>query len=581
MIKIARRFLNWWAALAALLLMGVQVACDLYLPTVTANLIDKGIMQKDLHYVWHIGGVMLLVALLGLLAAMGNVFFASTQGMKVGERIRNTIYQRVLHFSTNEMARFSSSSLITRSTNDIVQIQNVMLQMMRMMLQSPIMLVGACVMAYSREPRLTRVLAISLPVLVVAVIVVMYFAMPYFRVMQQKVDNINRVFREGLTGVRVIRAFNQDQREQDRFRKVNEDYTRVGFRAFTLMSFMFPIMTLVLSMTNVGIIWYGGRLIAGRSMQVGNLITFMTYANQILMSFMMLSFIFFFIPRAQVSAKRVNAVLDQAISVSDLPADQLETLNNDQPASLEFKDVDFRYEGAQHLALHDLNFRVSAGQTLAIIGGTGSGKSTLVNLIPRLFDIERGQILVNGQDIAKISQHDLHSLISITQQKAVLFSGTVRSNLAFGNPAASDEQMWRALEVAKAADFVREQGGLDLKVEQDGGNFSGGQRQRLAIARTIIKQAAVYVFDDSFSALDFKTDAQLRLALKDDDLVSQAVTVIVAQRISTVADADLILVLDDGQVVGQGTHEELAAHNPVYKEIINSQLQEGDDGREA
>ena len=581
MIKIARRFLNCWAALAALLLMGVQVSCDLYLPTVTANLIDKGIMQKDLNYVWHIGGVMLLVAFLGLLAAVGNVFFASTQGMKVGERIRNTIYQRVLHFSTNEMARFSGSSLITRSTNDIVQIQNVMLQMMRMMLQSPIMLVGACVMAYSREPRLTRVLAISLPVLIIAVIVVMYFAMPYFRVMQQKVDNINRVFREGLTGVRVIRAFNQDQREQDRFRQVNEDYTRVGFRAFTLMSFMFPIMTLVLSMTNVGIIWYGGHLIAGRSMQVGNLITFMTYANQILMSFMMLSFIFFCIPRAQVSAKRVNAVLDQPISVSDLPVDELEPLKKSQVASLEFKDVDFRYEGAQHLALSDLNFRVTAGQTLAIIGGTGSGKSTLVNLIPRLFDIERGQILVNGQDIAKISQHDLHSLISITQQKAVLFSGTVRSNLAFGNSIATDEQMWRALEVAKAADFVREQGGLDMKVEQDGSNFSGGQRQRLAIARTIIKQASVYVFDDSFSALDFKTDAQLRLSLKDDALVSQAVTVIVAQRISTVADADLILVLDDGQVVGQGTHEELAARNPVYQEIINSQLQEGDGGHEA
>lgn len=581
MIKIARRFLNWWAALAALLLMGVQVSCDLYLPTVTANLIDKGIMQKDLNYVWHIGGVMLLVAFLGLLAAVGNVFFASTQGMKVGERIRNTIYQRVLHFSTNEMTRFSGSSLITRSTNDIVQIQNVMLQMMRMMLQSPIMLVGACVMAYSREPRLTRVLAISLPVLIIAVVVVMYFAMPYFRVMQQKVDNINRVFREGLTGVRVIRAFNKDQREQDRFRQVNEDYTRVGFRAFTLMSFMFPIMTLVLSMTNVGIIWYGGHLIAGRSMQVGNLITFMTYANQILMSFMMLSFIFFFIPRAQVSAKRVNAVLDQPISVSDLPVDELEPLKKSQVASLEFKDVDFRYEGAQHLALSDLNFRVTAGQTLAIIGGTGSGKSTLVNLIPRLFDIERGQILVNGQDIAKISQHDLHSLISITQQKAVLFSGTVRSNLAFGNSTATDEQMWRALEVAKAADFVREQGGLDMKVEQDGSNFSGGQRQRLAIARTIIKQASVYVFDDSFSALDFKTDAQLRLSLKDDALVSQAVTVIVSQRISTVADADLILVLDDGQVVGQGTHEELAARNPVYQEIINSQLQEGDGGHEA
>lgn len=580
MIKIARRFLNWWAALAALLMMCLQVACDLYLPTVTSNLIDNGIMKKDLSYVWHIGTVMLFVAFVGLAAAVGNVFFASTQGMKVGERIRNAIYQRVLHFSANEIANFSGSSLITRSTNDIVQVQNVMLQMMRMMLQSPIMLVGACVMAYSREPRLTRVLAVSLPVLLVAVVVVMYFAMPYFRVMQEKVDNINRVFREGLTGVRVIRAFNQDQHEQKRFRQVNEEYTQVGFRAFTLMSFMFPIMTLVLSMTNVGIIWYGGHLIGERSMQIGNLITFMTYANQILMSFMMLSFIFFFIPRAQVSAKRINAVLEQPISVSDLPADQLEPLKKAKTASLEFKDVDFRYDGAQHLALHDLNFRVAAGQTLAIIGGTGSGKSTLVNLIPRLFDIERGQILVNDQRIERLSQHDLHSLISITQQKAVLFSGTVRSNLAFGNPTASDEQMWRALEVAKAADFVREQGGLDMRVEQGGSNFSGGQRQRLAIARTIIKPAAVYVFDDSFSALDFKTDAELRLALKRDQQVARAVTVIVAQRISTVADADLILVLSDGKVVGQGTHEQLAANNKVYQEIIDSQLQKGGDGHE-
>lgn len=577
MIKIAKRFLNWWAALGALLMLCAQVVCDLYLPTVTSNLIDNGILKKDIAYVWHIGGVMLLVAFIGLIAAAGNVYFASTQGMRVGERIRNAIYHKVLHFSANEMASFGSSSLITRSTNDIVQIQNVMLQMMRMMLMSPIMLIGACIMAYIREPRLTRVLAISLPVLVIAVIIIMYFAMPYFRVMQQKVDNINRVFREGLTGVRVIRAFNQDQREQDRFKKVNEDYTQVGFRAFTLMSFMFPIMTLVLSMTNVGIIIYGGHLIADRAMQIGNLITFMTYANQILMSFMMLSFIFFFIPRAEVSAKRINAVLDQPISVSDLPQDQRKPLQKGQPASLEFKDVDFRYDGAQSLALHDLNFKVGAGQTLAIIGGTGSGKSTLVNLIPRLFDVETGQILVNGQSIEKMSQHDLHSLISITQQKAVLFSGTVRSNLAFGNPDATDEQMWQALKVAKADDFVKEQGGLDMKVEQDGGNFSGGQRQRLAIARTIIKPAAVYVFDDSFSALDFKTDAELRMALKKDQQVSKAVTVIVAQRISTVADADLILVLDDGEVVGQGTHEELKAHNKVYQEILNSQIREGDD----
>lgn len=577
MFKIAKRTLNWWAATAALLFMCVQVACDLYLPTITANLIDNGIMRRDMHYIWMIGGAMLLVAFIGLLAAAGNVFFASTQAMRVGERLRNMIYKKVLRFSSRELSQFGSSSLITRSTNDIVQIQNVMVQMMRMMLMSPIMLVAAIVLAYNREPRLTRIFIISLPVLALAIVIAMFFAMPYFRSMQPKIDKINLIFREGLTGVRVIRAFNQDKREQKRFAKANEEYTQVGFKAFTWISFLFPIMTLVLSMTNVGITWFGAHLIANRTMQVGNLITFMTYSTQIMMSFMMLSFVFVFVPRAEVSARRINAVLDEPITVDDLPAEQRQDLQLDRPASLEFRHVSFRYDGAQHLALKDLNCKVTAGQTLAIIGGTGSGKSTLVNLIPRLFDPEEGQVLVNGQSIKQLSIHDLHRLISITQQKAVLFTGTVRSNLQFGNHDATDEQMWRALKIAQADDFIKEQGGLDAKVEQDGSNFSGGQRQRLAIARTIIKKASVYIFDDSFSALDFKTDAKLRQALAEDQALSQSVKVIVAQRISTVADADLILVLEGGRVIGQGTHEELKAHNKTYQAILHSQIQEGDE----
>ena len=311
-------------------------------------------------------------------------------------------------------------------------------------------------------------------------------------------------------------------------------------------------------------------------MQVGDLIAFMTYATQIMISFMMLSMIFVFVPRASASAARVNAVLDQPISIHDAPADEQIQIAANHPASLEFKDVDFRFNGAERLALQDLNFKVTAGQTLAIIGGTGSGKSALVNLIPRLFDIESGEIKVNGAPIEKLSQHDLHQVISITQQQAVLFSGTIRSNLQFGNEHATDDEMWHALEIAQSADFVKEAGGLDAVVEQNGSNFSGGQRQRLAIARTIIKPAAIYIFDDSFSALDFETDAKLRKALASDPQIQQAVTVIVAQRISTVVDADQIIVLDEGRVVGQGSHQELKENNKTYQQIIRSQVEKGD-----
>lgn len=579
LIRIARKNLALWATIGAVFFLLIQVSCDLYLPTVTADLVNRGIVQKDMGVIWNEGIKMLIVAAIGLVAAGLNVYFAATQSMKVGEKLRSQIYHKILRFSNREMDEFGDSSLITRSTNDIVQIQNVMVQMLRMMLQSPVMLVAACVLAYVREPQLTKVFFISLPVLAIIVMVVMYFAVPLFKSIQKKTDRINLIFREGLTGVRVIRAFRQEEREQNRFKKANEDYTQTGIKAFTIVSTLFPVVTLILGMTNVAIILLGGHLVANMSMQVGDLIAFMTYATQIMISFMMLSMIFVFVPRASASATRVNAVLDQPISIHNAPEKDQEKISINQPASLEFKNVDFRFHGAERLALYDLNFKVTAGQTLAIIGGTGSGKSALVNLIPRLFDIESGEIKVDGVPVKKLSQHNLHEVISITQQQAVLFSGTIRSNLQFGYDEATDKEMWHALEVAQAADFVREEGGLDAVVEQNGSNFSGGQRQRLAIARTIIKPASIYVFDDSFSALDFETDAKLRAALAKDPQIQRAVTVIVAQRISTVVDADQIIVLDEGRVVGQGTHQELKAHNETYQQIIKSQVEKGDVDR--
>ena len=579
MIRIARKNLALWATIGAVFFLLIQVSCDLYLPTVTADLVNRGIVQKDMGVIWNEGIKMMIVAAIGLVAAGLNVYFAATQSMKVGEKLRSQIYHKVLRFSNREMDEFGDSSLITRSTNDIVQIQNVMVQMLRMMLQSPVMLVAACVLAYVREPQLTKVFFISLPVLAIIVMTVMYFAVPLFKSIQKKTDRINLIFRAGLTGVRVIRAFRQEDREQNRFKKANEDYTQTGIKAFTIVSTLFPVVTLILGMTNVAIILLGGHLVANMSMQVGDLIAFMTYATQIMISFMMLSMIFVFVPRASASATRVNAVLDQPISIHNAPEKDQEKISINQPASLEFENVDFRFHGAERLALQDLNFKVTAGQTLAIIGGTGSGKSALVNLIPWLFDIESGEIKVDGVPIKKLSQHNLHEVISITQQQAVLFSGTIRSNLQFGYEEATDKEMWHALEIAQAADFVREEGGLDAVVEQNGSNFSGGQRQRLAIARTIIKPASIYVFDDSFSALDFETDAKLRAALAKDPQIQRAVTVIVAQRISTVVDADQIIVLDEGRVVGQGTHQELKAHNETYQQIIKSQVEKGDVDR--
>ena len=572
MVKLMRRNLDWWAIITATIFLGFQVICDLSLPNLTSNLINNGVAKGNVGYIWQIGLQMLGLTLVGIFAAVGNVYFASTQAQKMGARLRGKIFKKVLSFGNYEMDKFGSSSLITRTTNDVMQIQNVTIMMLRMMIMSPLMLIGASVMAYFNEKRLTSIFLVSIPILLIAIGCAMYFAVPLFQKLQKQIDRINLIFREGLTGVRVIRAFRQDKFEQERFDRANKDYTETGIKVFSIVSLMFPIMTLVLNVTNMGIIWFGAKLIANHEMQVGNLVAFMTYASMILFSFMMLSMIFVLVPRAEAAAKRINAVLEIENSINDAESEIGRDSDKIQ-ASLEFKNVSFRYRGAEDLALDNLSVDVKAGETLAIIGGTGSGKSTLINLIPRLYDVNSGEVLVDGNDVRKYSLHDLHDKVAFVQQKAVLFKGTIRSNLLIGNPEATEEDMWKALEIAQAKDFISDlPDGLDAIVEQGGDNFSGGQKQRLAIARAIIKPASIYVFDDSFSALDFKTDAKLRLALRQDERISKAIIVIVAQRISTVTGADHIVVLDEGKVVGQGTHKELLADNTTYQEIVESQM---------
>ncbi|MBF7124213.1 ABC transporter ATP-binding protein [Pediococcus pentosaceus] len=575
MWKLLKSRFTWWAVLVGTVFLMVQIAGDLLLPNITSDIINNGIAKNNIGYIWNSGLKMLLVSLVGLIGAGVNVFFAATQAQKVGNKLRSDLFRKISFMSNYEFEKFGEASLITRTTNDVIQIQNVIVMILRMMLMSPIMLVGAGFMAYQKQSELTAVFLVALPLLAVFVGIIMFFAVPLFKGLQKKIDRINLVFREGLTGVRVIRAFNQDQFEQDRFADANHDYMKTGIKVFTIVSFMIPVMTLLMSGTNIGIVWYGAHLIANQTMQVGNLVAFMTYATQILMSFMMLSMVFVSIPRASASAARINEVLNSENSVKDQA--NVENMIEDSTATLAYNNVKFRYPGAERLSIDNANFEAKAGDTVAVIGGTGSGKTTLISLLPRLFDPESGSIELNGVDIKKLSQFNLHEQVAFAQQKAVLFKGTIRENMHYGNENATDEEIWHALEVAQSTEFIKRDGdGLDTFVEQNGDNFSGGQKQRLSIARTLVKKAKVYVFDDSFSALDFKTDANLRKALREDPEIQKSIVIIVAQRIATVADADLILVLENGKVVGQGTHEELKQTNKTYREIIESQIKEGD-----
>lgn len=577
MLKIAKGRISYTAVLGAVLFMIVQVFANLNLPNLTSDIVNNGVAKGDISYIWKIGVQMVGYSLLSIAAAICNVFLAARTSQKLGQNLRTDIYSKVIHFTNDEYDQIETSSLITRTTNDVVQIQNVAMMMLRMMIMAPIMLIGASFLAYSKDHQLTMIFLVSIPLLAIFMGIMLRFAVPMFQAMQTKTDRINRVFREGLTGVRVIRAFRQDQFEQDRFEDANVDYTKNAINVNTIMALALPVMTLIMSGTNVAIIWFGAKLIGGQAMQVGNLIAFMTYATQILMSFMMLSMVLIFIPRAQASAKRIQAVfnLKSTMTVPDTPA---ELDDKSAEHSLAFNHVTYRYRNAEQPALTDIDFSATSGQTVAIIGGTGSGKTTLINLIPRFYDVEKGDIELDGTDISKLDTTQLRNAVSLVPQKATLFTGSLRDNMKYGKPDATDDEIWHALDIARARDFVEEDpDGLDMYVEQGGGNFSGGQRQRLAIARALVKQSSVYVFDDSFSALDFKTDADLRAALRADKHIQQSITVIVAQRIATVADADLILVMDNGKLVGKGTHDELRKANTVYQEIIHSQLREEDD----
>lgn len=573
MLKIVKR-ISLTSAIAATVFMIIQVLADLYLPTLTSNIIDKGVAKGDVDYIWQTGFVMIGFSLISILAAIANTFFATRESQKLGKQLRTEVYQKAENLTKDKFDKYGTASLITRTTNDVTQIQLVMQMFLRMMINAPITLVGASILAYQKDHQLTRIFLVVIPVMIILIGGIMYFAVPLFKSMQKKTDRLNLVFREGLTGVRVIRAFDKTRFEENRFDLANKDYTNTAIKVNTIVALMMPMMTLIMSGTNVAITWFGGHYIADMTLEVGNLIAFMTYAMQILISFMMLSAIFIMVPRAQASADRINEVLEEDAGIVDPEQPETVALAG-KDASLSFKQVNYRYHGAEKLALEDINFEASSGDIVAIIGGTGSGKTTLVNLIPRLYDIESGEIAINGTSIIDMTQYNLRELMGFVSQKAVLFSGTIRENMQYGKEDATDEMIWKALEIAQAKDFVSEmEDGLDSHVEQGGGNFSGGQRQRLAIARALVKEADIYVFDDSFSALDFKTDAKLRQALKEN--MTESITVLVAQRVSTVMDADTILVLDEGKLVGKGTHKELLATNETYKEIVNSQLREED-----
>ena len=553
MIKLVKR-MSLWSVFAAVVFMIVQIIADLYLPTLTSNIINDGVAKGDINYIWSTGVVMLGFSLISIVASIGNTFFATKESQSLGKKLRTDIYRKVENFSNNEFDKFGTASLITRTTNDVNQIQMVMQMFLRLMINAPLTLIGASFMAYNKDPQLTKIFLYVLPIMAVLVGGIMFLAVPLFKSMQKKTDRLNLVFREGLTGVRVIRAFGKANYEEQRFDEANKDYTQTAIKVNTIVALMIPLMTLIMSGTN--------------------LIAFMTYAMQILMSFMMLSMIFVMVPRAQASADRINEVLNTDSEIKDVPNPELLSLKGDK-ATLAFEHVNYRYQHAENLALEDIDFSAKSGETVAIIGGTGSGKTTLVNLLPRFYDVESGKILLNGKNIKETSQHNLREMIGFVPQKAVLFTGTIRENMQYGAPNATDEEIWQALEIAQAKAFVSELAeGLDSHVEQGGGNFSGGQRQRLAIARALVKPADVYVFDDSFSALDFKTDANLRKALKEQ--MTDAIVVLVAQRVSTVMEASTILVLDEGKLVGKGTHEELLANNQTYQEIVHSQLREED-----
>ncbi|MGE7837415.1 ABC transporter ATP-binding protein [Viridibacillus arvi] len=558
-----------WIVLAVVGLVFVQSMADLYLPTLMSDIIDKGVVVGDKNYILKIGGLMLLVAAFGVCASIVASYYSSKAAMGFGRDVRRKVFNHVEGFSLQDFDEVGTASLITRTTNDITQVQQVVIMLLRMVVSAPIMFVGGLIMALSKDAKLSLIIVATIPVLMGAVILIMTKGIPLFKLVQTRLDRLNLVLRENLTGIRVIRAFNREKQEKVRLQKANKDLMDVSIKVNKVMAFLMPVMMLVMNLTVVGIIWFGGIRIDNGGMQIGDLMAFIQYVMQIMFALVMASMMFVMIPRAAVSAKRINEVLDKKPTILNEGAKAVDQ----ERGTLEFDKVSFTYPGAEEPVLSNISFRAKSGEITAIIGGTGAGKSTLVNLIPRFYDVTSGTIRVNGVDLKETSIDEVRSKIGYVPQKALLFTGTIAENIRFGKEDATQEEIEHAARIAQAEDFINKmENGYESEISQGGSNVSGGQKQRLSIARALVRKPDIYIFDDSFSALDYKTDASLRAALKEE--TKNATMLLVAQRVSTVVDADRIIVLDKGEIAGIGTHKELLEENEVYREIVKSQLSE-------
>ncbi|MFV0532099.1 MAG: ABC transporter ATP-binding protein [Cumulibacter sp.] len=544
----------------------VGTIASLYLPSLNADIINKGIAVGDTGYIWRIGGWMLIVAALQVVCSIAATYLAARTAMGFGRDTRAAVFNRVAEFSAREVGQFGAPSLITRSTNDVQQVQMLVVMGATLLVMAPIMMVGGVVMALQQDVGLSWLMLVSVPILGIAVTLIIRRMVPLFRRNQELIDNVNGVLREQITGIRVVRAFVREQQETDRFAVANQQLTTVAIGAGRYMAMIFPVVMLVLNVSSVAVLWFGGHRVEEGNIDVGSLTAFLAYLMQILMSVMMASFMMMMLPRATVSAERIQEVLDTESSVVPPSAPV-----RPQPGapSVELDNVSFAFPGADEPVLRNLTFAAHAGQTTAVIGSTGAGKTTMLNLIPRLVDVTGGEVRINGVDVRQLDPEVLWNGIGLVPQRPYLFSGTVASNLRYGNPDATDDELWQALAIAQADDFVTELGGLATKIAQGGTNVSGGQRQRISIARALVRRPDIYLFDDSFSALDLGTDARLRAALRP--VTRDAVVIVVAQRVSTIIDADQIIVLDDGAVVGHGTHADLLVSCPTYAEIVESQ----------
>lgn len=584
MLKLFAYLKPYRASIAIVLaLIFLQSLSDLYLPTLMADIVDIGVVQGDTPYILRIGGFMLLVAAAGTVCSVAASYYSSKVAAGFGRRLRGRVFEHVENFSLQEFDRIGTASLITRTTNDITQVQQVLTMMLRMMVSAPMLCIGGIIMAVSQDAKLSLVLIVIIPVLVGAIYFIASKGIPLFKAMQTKLDKLNLVLREGLTGIRVIRAFNRAGHEKQRFNEANLDLTGTALKVNRIMGAMMPVMMLTMNFATIAIIWFGSFRIDSGDMQVGSLMAFLQYAMQIMFSLMMVSMMFVMIPRASVSAARIREVLDMVPTLKDPEqAKDGGTLKG----YVEFQEVSFSYPGAEKPAIAGITFKAGPGEVTAIIGGTGAGKSTLIGLIPRFYDAAEGRVLVDGTDVREMTQEALRAKIGFVPQKAVLFSGTIRDNIRYGKEDATEDEIRHAADIAQATEFISEmKDGFDSVIAQGGSNVSGGQKQRLSIARALVRRPDIYVFDDSFSALDFKTDAKLRTALREE--TGEATVIIVAQRVSTVIDADRIIVLDEGRIAGIGRHRELLDTCKVYREIVSSQLSEeelagsgGKQGRE-